>query len=131
MDTNSQDSSAGAAAGIVALAADLMFAARVRSTAQAVGAQVQMARNGPDLIDLTRRLGPRLIIIDLDARMSDPVQLIRQIKSDPATASVPVLAYVSHVREDLIAGAREAGAEQVLARGAFARMLPSILTGQR
>jgi hypothetical protein len=40
---------------------------------------------------------------------------------------VELIAYVSHVREDLIAAARAAGADRVLARGAFSKLLPDLL----
>ncbi len=115
------------AAPVIALTADLMFAARVRSTADAVAARLILPRSAAELLRSAQEHAPRLIIVDLDTRTLDPIELIRQLKSDPRTIATPVLAYVSHVREDLIASARAAGAEQVMARGAFARQLPSIL----
>jgi CheY-like chemotaxis protein len=114
---------------VVALTADLMFAARVRSTAQAVGTPLLLARNAAELLQLAREHSPREIIIDLDARNVDVVALIAELKRDPALAPIPILAYVSHVREDIIAAARDAGAERVLARGAFAKNLPALLAG--
>ena len=114
---------------VVALTADLMFAARVRSTAQAVGTPLLLARSAAELLQLTREHTPREVIIDLDARNVDVVSLITELKQDPAIKTIPILAYVSHVREDIIAAAREAGAERVLARGAFARNLPALLAG--
>jgi CheY-like chemotaxis protein len=115
------------AAPVLALTADLMFGARVKSAAEAVGASVRLVRTSPELLSLAHDLSPRLVIIDLDARSLDPVALIRELKADPATAFIPILAYVSHVRADLIDAARLAGVDQVMARGAFARELPNIL----
>jgi PleD family two-component response regulator len=114
-------------APIVAIAADLMFASRIRSTAQAVGGDLHLARTAADVKRLASELRPRLVIIDLDIRSLDPVALITDLKGDPATSPVRILSYVSHVREDLIEAARQAGAE-VIARGAFNRNLPAILT---
>jgi CheY-like chemotaxis protein len=114
---------------VVALTADLLFAARVRSAAQAVGATVQLAQSATDLLRLAAGLAPRLVIIDLDSRRLDPIALIGQLKADAATAGIRIVAYVSHVREDLITQARQAGADQVMARGAFARQLPDLLSG--
>ena len=115
------------AAPVLALTADLMFGARVRSTAEAVSARLVLARSAEQLLSSARAERPRLIIVDLDTRTLDPVDLIRQIRNEPALPGVRVLAYVSHVREDLIEGARAAGADQVMARGAFARQLAAIL----
>jgi len=115
---------------VIALPADLMFAARIRGTAQAVGANLTLVRNEKELLERARALAPRQIIIDLDTRSLDPVALIATLKADPTLKSIPILAYVSHVREDAIAGARAAGAERVIARGAFVKNLTEILAGQ-
>lgn len=110
-------------APVVALAGDLIFAARIRGTAQAAGAQVEIAA-GPDaLLERVRRAPPRRVLIDLDARAHDPVALIRTLRSEPAAAGMDIVAFVSHVREEAIAAARDAGADRVLARGAFVRQL--------
>ena len=115
---------------VIALPADLMFAARIRGTAQAVGANLTLVRNEKELLERARALAPRQIIIDLDTRSLDPVALIATLKADPTLKSIPILAYVSHVREDAIAGARAAGAKRVIARGAFVKNLTEILAGQ-
>ena len=114
---------------ILALAADLMFAARIRGTAETVGADVVLARSTRDLLDKARAALPGRVIIDLDARSGDVIELIRTLKSDDQLKDVPILAYVSHVREDAIEAARLAGADRVIARGAFSNNLPAILRG--
>lgn len=112
---------------ILALTADLMFAARIRGTAQTIGAQVTLARTPDDLLAKAKELVPRRILLDLDARNFDPVDVITALKADDATRSIPILAYVSHVNEERIKAARSAGADQVMARGAFVRDLNAIL----
>ena len=112
---------------ILAITADMIFASRVKSTADAVGAPLQLVRNADQMLRLAQEMNPRLIVIDLDVRTLDPVDLIKRLKAGALPDAARILAYVSHVREDLIAAAREAGADQVMARGAFSRNLPSIL----
>jgi CheY-like chemotaxis protein len=112
-------------APVVALSADLLFAARIRGAAQAVGADVELARTGAALLARARTTPPRRILLDLDTRSTDPIALIEALKADAATSGIEVVAYVSHVREDLIERARAAGADHVLARGAFTRQLAS------
>jgi CheY-like chemotaxis protein len=107
---------------VVALAADLIFAARIRSAAGAV--KVILARDVEDFLTKVRELQPPLAVLDLDRRGLDVGHVVRQVK---ATGGVELLAYVSHVREDLIATARSAGADRVMPRGAFAKQLSEIL----
>ena len=109
---------------IVALSADLIFGARIRAASEAVGVSVILSRNVEDFLTTVRERQPRLAILDMDRRGLDVPTVIRAVKD----AQVPILAYVSHVREDLIGDARAAGADRVMARGAFAKQLTEILT---
>ncbi len=118
------------AATVVAWPADLMFGARIRSAAQNTGTPVRLVRAADELVEAVRQERPRLAIVDLDAR-GDPVAAIARLKAEPASAGVPVLAYASHVREDVMAAARAAGAERVVARGLFARDLAAFLGGEK
>lgn len=110
----------------LAVCADLLFAARIRGAAQQAGVAVETLSRG-DVLERARALTPGLILLDLDTRWLDAPALIRSLKADPALAAVPVVAFVSHVREDAIGAAREAGADRVLARSAFVRQLPDLL----
>lgn len=114
--------------GILALPADLMFASRIRATAQALGANVGVHARPAALLDAARQHPPRLVLIDLDARAWDAAAVVRDLKQDERTASARVVAFVSHVRQDAIEAARSAGADRVLARSAFVRELAAILS---
>ncbi len=109
---------------IIALPADLIFGARIRAAAEAVGASVLIAKNPQDLLARLRETDVRMVILDLDRRGLAITDTIRQIK---ATSSAPLLAYVSHTQEAAIREADAAGADKVMARGAFARQLAEIL----
>jgi CheY-like chemotaxis protein len=110
---------------VVALAADLIFAARIRGAAVA-DVSVILANNVEDFLTKIRELRPRLAVLDLDRRGLDVERVISAIKTNSNT---PVVAYVSHVREDLIAAAMAAGADRVMARGAFVKNMSAILSG--
>lgn len=114
---------------VVAVTADLIFAARIRASAAAAGAEVHLVRAGEDVAGLVAGRAPQLVLLDLDARWLDVADLIRQLKAEERTAQARIVAYGSHVREDAIAAAREAGADRVLARSAFVRLLPELLGG--
>lgn len=109
---------------VVALAADLIFGARIRAAAESAGTDILLAKSPDDLVLKVRDYEPRLIILDLDRRGLTITETIRQLK---ATSPAPILAYVSHVQEDAIREARAAGADKVMARGAFANQLAELL----
>lgn len=115
---------------VVALPADLLFASRIRAAAQAAGTTIDLVSTPTALHARTRRALPRRVLIDLDARGWDPVALIRELKQDAATSGIEIVAWVSHVREDAIGAAREAGADRVLARSAFTRQMQDWVTLQ-
>jgi DNA-binding NarL/FixJ family response regulator len=118
------DSNVSRTAVVVALPADLIFGARIRATAETVGAPVIIAKNPEDLLLRLREHEARMVILDLDRRGLAITDTIKQIKS---TSSAPLLAYVSHTQEAAIREAREAGADKVIARGAFAKQLGELL----
>lgn len=111
---------------IIAVPADLLFAARIRAAGEQAGANIFVARNAKLALERLSEITPALIIIDLDARGWDPIALIREVKSREALSRVPILSYVSHVREELIEAARQAGS-RVMARSGFSRDLGQIL----
>ena len=112
---------------MLALVADLIFAARIRGASEAAGTPVDTLRSPEELLERAIAAPPALILVDLDARAGRPAALITRLKEDPRTAAVRVVAFVSHVREDAMAEARAAGADRVMARGAFVRELNAIL----
>ena len=118
------DSPVSAGATVLALPADLLFGARIRATAESIGVPVIIAKKVDDLLAHLRQIEARMVILDLDHRSLDITDAITRIK---ATTPAPLLSYVSHVREDAIREAKQAGATRVIARGAFAHQLADLL----
>lgn len=116
---------------IVYCCADLIFATKIRSTCDALGAVSRPARNGGMLQKRLDRVDDgkpndavKLILIDLE-NGRDAIGLIEQAKQHPSAP--PVLAWGPHVAVQLLKQAGQAGADQVLARGAFTSQLPQII----
>jgi hypothetical protein len=123
-----QGDDAGAGRTIIALAADMIFASKIRGAAHAVGAEVVLARNPAHVVDLiaTAPEGHRITaIIDLDTRALHIDKTITEMRH--ANNDVRIIAYVSHVNTDAIHEARDAGADKVLARSAFTQQMADIL----
>lgn len=110
---------------VLAAVADLIFGARIRGAAEQQGVALTFARSLAEL--QARAPGVRTVLLDLDARWLDAPSAIRALRAAPETATVRIIAFVSHVRADAIEAARAAGADRVLARSAFVRELPALL----
>ena len=110
---------------------DLLFSSKIRTVARQAGVDLAFARTPADIIERARADRPALVIFDLDCTKADPVATIAALKADPALAGIRTLGFASHVHTDLIAAARKAGAEQVVARSAFAGNLADILLSSR
>lgn len=106
---------------------DLLFSSKIRATARQAGVEITFARSPAEILDQARAAKPALVIFDLNSGKTDPVATIAALKGDPSLAGIRTLGFASHVHTGLIAAAREAGADQVLPRSAFAGSLADIL----
>lgn len=115
--------------GVAVLAAvdDFLFRSKIRAVAKHVGVEVRFAQTQEEILAQARALKPAVVILDLNSAKSDPVATIAALKADAGTAGVRTIAFASHVHVDLINSARNAGADQVLPRSAFATHLADIL----
>jgi DNA-binding NarL/FixJ family response regulator len=109
---------------VLAAVDDLLFSSKIRATAKQIGVDVTFARTPDEILARARDLKPSLAIVDLNSGKTDPVRVISLLKAE---ASVRTIAFASHVHVDLIEAARQAGADEVLPRSAFAARLADIL----
>jgi CheY-like chemotaxis protein len=116
------------AASIGVLVDDLFFLAKIQETAKALGVAVVRidVRGGCAAVT---EANPQAIILDLNSRSVSAVEWIQALKADPATSAIRIVGFVSHVQQDLIAAAKAAGCDAVLARSAFTQQLPQLLRG--
>lgn len=111
---------------ILAVMADLMFSVKILDMAKRLGITVEFVKDQETFLKKLRE-NPAAVIFDLNYSPAQPLELIRKIKADPQTKSIPTLGFVSHVQVDLRQSAVEAGCDQVVARSAFAQNLPALL----
>jgi CheY-like chemotaxis protein len=115
---------------VIAAVSDMLFASKIRGTAEHLNVTVDFARSADALFDAAKTEVPALIILDLhDARL-DPFALTARIKADDQLRAVPLVAFFSHVETELQIRAIEAGVEHVLPRSVFTRRLGEILSGE-
>lgn len=103
---------------VVAYVSDLVFGSKITSAARAAEVGVRVVRAVDEIED-----GAGLVLVDLEA--SGAVQAIERCGAGQRPPRI--VAFGPHVREDLFAAAREAGADEVLARSAFVQRLPELL----
>ncbi len=111
---------------VVYFAADLLWATRIKATADALAIPCRPVRS-PDM--LRARLADsdvKGLIVDLETA-DQGLQLIHALRETPPANPVTIVAFGPHVAVELLDQARRAGADRVLARGAFDRQLPDIL----
>ncbi len=115
---------------ILAVVDDLLFLAKIRQTAELMGAPLEVIP--PSEVEArAREKSVRAILLDLNLRERPATGILQALKGHPSTSSVPVWGFVSHVQGDLIARARAAGCDTILARSAFSRQLSEILEKMR
>lgn len=112
---------------ILAAVDDFLFRSKIRATAKHVNADVRFAQTSDEMLAQARDLKPSLIIFDLNSQKMDAIAAIAALKADTATAGLRAIGFASHVHTELIAAARNAGADEVLPRSAFAGRLADIL----
>lgn len=123
-------------------AADLIWATRIKGAADALGVPCRPARSVEMLEARLADSDVRALIVDLDA--PDPgvsMALIRRVAEEnrgrtsenggdgggAGEGAIRVVAFGPHVATDLLRAAREAGAHDVMVRGAFAARLGDVL----
>lgn len=108
-------------------AADLLWATKIKKTGEARGIACRPVRS-IEMLDARLADSPvRGLVVDLDAAEA-ALELIRALRARPAAHHVRVLAFGPHIATEALEQARIAGADVVLARGAFDRRLDACLS---
>lgn len=96
---------------------DLFFPARVATRLEPHGVTVRVADEGK----LAQVLAdpPHCVVVNFGATPERRALFVRQLKQDPRTRGIPVLAFAGHLETELHRRAREAGADKVVANSAL------------
>lgn len=68
------------------------------------------------------------LVLELDGVGIDGLAVLARLRTEPDTATIPILGFCAHTRVELITQARAAGANKVVARGELMRKLPDLIT---
>lgn len=122
---------------ILYFAADLLWASKIKATADALGipcrpvrtVEMLEARLAETLSDPSPAKVVRALLVDLD-KPEEAFALVRRLRDARATPEqkrIHVLAWGPHVAKELLQAARDEGASEVLTRGAFDHGMEELL----
>ena len=115
---------------IISCVDDIFFASKINAAAKAAHVEITVVLGTPETAAAQiKSAQPSFILMDLNSKKSDPIRIILTLKSDPATRSVPIIGFLSHVQTDLFEEAAAAGCDRILPRSKFSQDLPQILSG--
>lgn len=93
------------------------------------GYSVVMAVDGEEGVRMATMESPDLILMDMDLPIIDGWEATRQVKADPATAAIPVIALTAHAMSSHKDKALEAGCDEYDTKPVeFQRLLEKIQT---
>lgn len=113
---------------VLAAVEDLLFRSKISETADTLGIEARFPRSREKLLAAAREDPPDLIVLDLAAGRFEPLDLVRALKSDAALKDVETVGFLPHVEKDLALAARESGCDRIMARSAFTKDLPELLS---
>jgi CheY-like chemotaxis protein len=116
---------------VIAAVDDMLFASKIRATAEQLSVDVRFARNPEAVLVAARERRADLIVMDLQAQKIDVFDLARQLKADEDLRTIPIVGFFSHVLAELQREATKAGVDKVVPRSVFARDLARILQGEQ
>lgn len=114
---------------VLYLAADLLWATRIKAAAEDAGVAARPVRN-LDMLEARLADSPvQALLLDLE-KPDEALAMIARLRGEGATdrdRAIRIVAWGPHVEDELLKGARAAGADEVMARGAFDHRLPDVL----
>lgn len=114
---------------IVAVLDDMFFASKIREAAKALGVDIEFIKEPDGIVEVLSLKAPSVVIIDLNSKKIDTIQLIRDMKENEFLKGVHTIGYLPHVEKGLMKDALDAGYDIVLPRSRFSHELGDILAG--
>lgn len=113
---------------IVYLTSDLIWASKIKGTADALGVPCRPVRTLDMLEARLAEGGVKALIIELGAPSAkEMMERVQRQAPEPGQRPIRIVVFGPHVDRDGLQSARDAGASEVLTRGAFDHNLEEIL----
>ena len=89
------------------------------------GYQVRTAASAVEALQVLEEFRPRLILMDIQLPGMDGLTLTRQLKADPRTSAIPIIAATAYAMKGDAERAREAGCDGYITKPIDTRRLPA------
>jgi len=111
----------------IALLDDVNFLEMIGKTAREESAEVLTLGEEETLFAALQDGTPDFIFIDLGLASLDGPSLIQKLKQNPSTRKIPIVAFGTSLRADLLQDAKEMGADKVLPKSSFREQLTGLI----
>ena len=99
---------------VIVIEDDALIANLLRETIEEMGSRVFISSSGPDGLEAARAERPDLVLADLGLPGQPGSEVIRELKADPLTAAIPIIAVTAASNSE--ERARDAGSDDFLAK---------------
>jgi len=106
---------------------ELLPGSQLPNKLQDLGYRVQTLNGGSDWVELVQQEKPIVAIMELHVKHTDACAIIGELKRNPDTEHLPVLAYTQPEKSELQAAARDAGAALIASNAGMLDQLPALL----
>jgi DNA-binding NarL/FixJ family response regulator len=110
----------------IAVVTDLIFQSRITGTAAQAHVACRVVRDVQALESALVEQSAKLVLIDLSVESVGVKELVDSVRQHAPAARI--VAFGSHVDREVLDAAAQAGADDVLPRSAFVRLLPALLS---
>ena len=112
---------------IIAMVNDRSFAQKIEEAAAREGSVCLFLGDEETLWAALSEGTPDVLLIDIGITAFDGPELIQKLKQNPATRNIPIVAFGTSLRADLLQDARELGADKILAKSAFREQITGLI----
>jgi len=91
------------------------------------GFSVELCSTGAEALEKVGKIKPQLILLDVSMPQMDGPSILRKLREDSETASIPVVFLTSNNHSDEIAAYKKIGAFDVISKPFDPVMLPEIV----
>lgn len=99
--------------------ADLLFESKLDRMLAQTGLVKRKIRSESEFLEFVKTAPPVIVILDLRSKRIDSPSLVRTLRGPEYHYRGPILCFGSHVYEEALAAAREAGADKVVTNSAM------------
>ncbi len=94
-----------------------------------LGHSINSADNGVAALDIAREITPDLILLDVMIPVLNGFQVLQRLKTDPATAPIPVLMLTARGHErDIVAGLEGGADDYIIKPFSFPELIARVST---